>query len=870
MPLSKDLEELTREQAAQSLRESRGSPGLSRAWCSAVLSSFATDVAAAVRLSSMWPEIVRYGDEPSVGFRIKAISLLLAGDWAASAAAFQRAGTAAVDPVERLSFQVGAIEALARAGQGMRAVRLGRRLASGLEELGESVLAARARLNLGNALQSQDRLEAARSSYLAAYETLASAGLWAEAGSALMGLSTTHLYGGSLAQAERFAREAIALAETHGLEHLGRLCMLNLANAQLLRGRPDASLQTLAEVESEFRQSPPELARVREFVGDCYYRLNLWEDATASYASAMRSDDGLIALHLAHLHAGLGEAQLSNGLPREAENAFRAARRRYLRVGNRSWAARAAVGIARSLRHGEAVGPGRKWAAVALRESRENLKGYLRAEALSRLAELLSDPQLANEALKLLRGGAHPHLEWVAWAVLAKFGERRQRLRAYRRMFASMMAGRVRISSLLGRAGYLNDKADPIREYLGELFEDGRPQALAEAERVIQEIRAVALLDEMLAATSSSEQVRDVLDRLRANVQEFDHGLDGGGARRATLSASRNSESSRQAWSDLLRFVRVEVLRCLPEMRRDSCVYAISRHGVYTLHNRLARRLEVGSAELDGLLRWVGYYLLEPMIDRGADAAPATAMLEQLASALGADWEDGFGISPEGLLWQVPWAACAGIQAPGQEIELRLHPAMGGHGDRPLSGSRALLLWSGADDLPFARRERSAFLRSFPDAAIAETAEQARRLLDRNWDLVHVSAHARHRAQNPMFSSILFPDGALTALEIARSGLSSPLVTLGACDSGTMSVHNHYEPDGLARAFLARGALNVLASTWPLDDQAAELFFGVLFERLREGDLVRDGVRRARAALRTAMPHPYFWGSLVLYGGYAK
>jgi CHAT domain-containing protein len=119
-----------------------------------------------------------------------------------------------------------------------------------------------------------------------------------------------------------------------------------------------------------------------------------------------------------------------------------------------------------------------------------------------------------------------------------------------------------------------------------------------------------------------------------------------------------------------------------------------------------------------------------------------------------------------------------------------------------------------------------------------------------------------------MFSFVELSDGRLYATEIARSSASIGMATLSACDSGSLSVVTKDEPDGLARALLARGARFVVGTSWKLDDEAASVMMPAYYKALIEGGEVTDGLRTARGETRARWPHPYFWGPLVAFGGY--
>jgi CHAT domain-containing protein len=223
-------------------------------------------------------------------------------------------------------------------------------------------------------------------------------------------------------------------------------------------------------------------------------------------------------------------------------------------------------------------------------------------------------------------------------------------------------------------------------------------------------------------------------------------------------------------------------------------------------------------------------------------------------------------ISPDGILWRVPWDAVIGE---GPATPVLLHPSLGG--GHSIGSLERVALWIDTpSDLPNTLAEEKTILERFPRANVFRSREEVLASLGQEWDLVHVAGHARHREGNPMFSALEFPDGPIYASEIARSGLRTRLACLSACETGTLSLSTRQEPDGLARAFLARGAEAVLASLWPLDDVAASIFFDALYNDLRPISNLPKAVSEARSAVRAWRDHPYFWAPLSLFGGYCS
>jgi CHAT domain-containing protein len=119
-----------------------------------------------------------------------------------------------------------------------------------------------------------------------------------------------------------------------------------------------------------------------------------------------------------------------------------------------------------------------------------------------------------------------------------------------------------------------------------------------------------------------------------------------------------------------------------------------------------------------------------------------------------------------------------------------------------------------------------------------------------------------------MFSHFEFADGPVFAIDIARSRLNAQVAVLAGCETGRIQLAFPDEPDGLVRAFLARGASSVVAGLWPLDDEAACVTTVAAAEALAVGRSVRESLSVGRAACRSKFDHPYFWGALSLFGGY--
>lgn len=138
-----------------------------------------------------------------------------------------------------------------------------------------------------------------------------------------------------------------------------------------------------------------------------------------------------------------------------------------------------------------------------------------------------------------------------------------------------------------------------------------------------------------------------------------------------------------------------------------------------------------------------------------------------------------------------------------------------------------------------------------------ERADKASFLsLATKYGTLHFSGHAVLNDRFPLLSFlVLAPSprggdvGALHAWEIYGLKLDSVrLVVLSACNTGASPKHSEGSTN-LARAFLAAGAPNVVASLWPVKDHITSKLFHVFHQRLRSGDSPARALREAQLSL---------------------
>jgi tetratricopeptide (TPR) repeat protein len=857
------------------LHEHRGLPGLSAAYFSRVLELFAADHNALSRLASSAPLVLRYGDDRALGYRTLGVTERVAGRWSQSARAFIRAGDCADDPKDRLAYKTGAVDSLAKAGRVDDAVQLGAELTRGLEALGERALAARVRMNLSHALLARGRYEEARDSLEGLPEVLEEAGFVVEAASARMARSTSHLYGGDPTVAESEAQATIEQATELEMPFLADLARINLAHVALLRGRGDESLETLLALRDRMVDAPVDLARVLELLGETHAALNLWPEALDAFREAL-SVGAFAALHVGHLHLGIGQVLLAMGRYDDAKREFSEARRRYRRIGNSGWEAAAATGQAEAWLELGNLRRAAMSAEQAVQLARLSGSPYHTVRALIARVATGYDERLLREAERTVERFGYAGVTWRIHALRAARKAGASRLAHYRKMFEAILQERSNTSSLTSRTTYLRDKSSALRDYLEVLLAKPSAARVAEALSVVERSRSVALLDEVLAAQAAAldPQVLASLEGLRRELNETRPPDASGTGSRLLAGSTGDMAKFQRRWLEATHRLVHDSQQLSGTTREDTAVFISAGRTLHAVVGGRSYALPIDSRDLERRLKWLQFELLAPMTDRSADADDALCAIEDVAKALIGPWADRLpdvrGVCPDSKLWRVPWTACCDLMGAADTFEVRLHPGLQGGGHLPLATDAPPALWIATHrDLPYAELEAEAFCARYPQARVFRTAAEVRRCLpNARFGILHVVSHAKHRWSNPMFSSLEFSDGPVFAAEVARSGLRADLVTLSACDTASMSVTSQEEPEGLARAFLARGARCVVGSAWPLDDEAAGKLYGAFYRHIREGHSVGRSLQSSRNEVREWRAHPYFWASPVLYAGY--
>ena len=861
------------------LRNNQPLDGFSEQFFLRVAQLLGQNPVAAQNLAEGWSVVSKFGDDPAFAWRSKGALERIKGNWASSAKAFIRSGNLARGETEQISFQTGAIDSLARAGKTTAAVKLGKSIARKLESIGQRALAGRAWLNTGNAYLWADKHNEARRCFLIAYELLRDTPFRLEASSARLGASTSALYidlpSRSLALAEEARDEMMSIGATF----YGHHAQVNVGQCHVMMGRADEAVRIFAELRSTTDPKSLEYTRLGQFLGDAWLALQVFDAAGDAFQSALDSPGiGQSPLNHGYILVGLGEVRLQQGRPEEARGLFRKASQIHRRIGNFAANNLGRIGFAQAeiaLNHKKSAAKILNDTVVDLRSRR--MWRYL-AGALLDLASIQKDNKdLLIEANRIVRKYGFISEIWRIHSIQAESAKNlNDAIKEFRKMVNAILNHRVRLSSVTARTSLIEPSLASIRDYLGILIDKNTKKSTDEAIQVISNLRSVTLLDEFLLATgeSLSSTAKDVLSRIRKEVStEGENQLPGGPLRLLSKGVWSKPSLVRQYLEHIgMNRLGEKVLPGSHESETRVNTFVFLRKGSAWLSPNHTLSIDLSREELIKRLRWIHFELMAPLSGFACDDKRLNREIERLKMDLKVDLLDMVGdlchLSVEDVAYQIPWALLY-----QNETVLHLRPAAGVSASKCFLGPRSKVgIWYfSREELPHIDSEVARIRNMFPQAQIYSTVEEILRSADQeSFDLIHVAAHGRYDHENPMFSSIQLADGHLLACDIARSNFRTRIAVLASCDSATMGQPTGWEPQGLARAFLARRSEVVIGSLWPLNDQVAEFGFGSFYRKLLAGYSVSSALSESRSELKEKFEHPAFWGSLVMFGGYSS
>jgi CHAT domain-containing protein len=180
---------------------------------------------------------------------------------------------------------------------------------------------------------------------------------------------------------------------------------------------------------------------------------------------------------------------------------------------------------------------------------------------------------------------------------------------------------------------------------------------------------------------------------------------------------------------------------------------------------------------------------------------------------------------------------------------------------------------SEAMELPYSEIEIDNAATFFPDSlklSHSEASETNLKNKASSYDILHFATHATFDNDDPFNSSLLLAsdgsnDGKLTVEEIYQLQLKPSLVVLSACETGLGKYSAGDEIIGFYRAFMYAGAKSIIATLWPISDEATSFLINEFYQALKKNSL-GESLRMAQLKTKEKYPNPVNWGGFVLVG----
>ena len=141
----------------------------------------------------------------------------------------------------------------------------------------------------------------------------------------------------------------------------------------------------------------------------------------------------------------------------------------------------------------------------------------------------------------------------------------------------------------------------------------------------------------------------------------------------------------------------------------------------------------------------------------------------------------------------------------------------------------------------------------------------------------HLAMHSITDSVNSKYSFLLFDtkndaseDGRLYNYEISLTRITSPMVVLSACNSGTGTLYHGEGLMSLARSFMLAGASSVVKTSWEVNDEVSAAIISRFYYYLSRGNAKDKALNLAKIEYIRKNPpvcsNPYYWAAYEVVG----
>jgi tetratricopeptide (TPR) repeat protein len=643
----------------------------------------------------------------------------------------------------------------------------------------------------------------------------------------------------------------------------------NLGYALMLDGDLIGALQTMSRAAPFFFAEGPVMAATSDQdMAEALFAAGLEDEGRAAVARASK------AYGVRRLYARRGEAELSlartslRSDPRAARIAARRAGRLFERTDSPTWRLRAeSVEVTAELELGR-VAPALVARADALVEALAT-RGIAHEATALRLRTALAlveaqDPSgLVRVAAIRVPAGAPLDVRLIAREAQAAAATRSQRalahvraglddLHAWQSSFGSLdlqtnVVGHGVRLAVRGLALAVQSRSDVV---LLEWSERARMLASRiQPVRAPQDPQAAADLAELRAGPAPEREVE-----LRRRIREHAWQTQGSGAvsEPVTLPALQAGLGEGTALvAYVVTAARVVALVVTSSgTRRHDLGERSQLDGVL---GGLLADLDMAASELPAALAGSVRGTLARRLD-----AVAALLVEPLLEGPSGLGDQRLVLTPSGVLAGVPWTLLPGLVG------------------RPVTVAQSATSWLARSATPLrtatagfvagprvvrAEAEVRAAAAAWPSAPVLagpDATASAVSALAGRVDVLHVAAHGRHSAENPLFSGLELVDGTWFGYDIDQLPGVPDVVLLSACEVGRSSVRWGEELIGMTAAWLHAGARCVVASPAAVNDKAAHDVLVRVHESLAAGADPATALAGTVSAVGTdAAPAPF-------------
>ncbi|MEL7340398.1 MAG: CHAT domain-containing protein, partial [Bacteroidota bacterium] len=162
----------------------------------------------------------------------------------------------------------------------------------------------------------------------------------------------------------------------------------------------------------------------------------------------------------------------------------------------------------------------------------------------------------------------------------------------------------------------------------------------------------------------------------------------------------------------------------------------------------------------------------------------------------------------------------------------------------------------------------------------SEATELAFRQLAGQYQIIHLSSHARVNDTDPLYSQIAFShtekaeqDGLITVAELFEMHLPVEMIVLSACETGVGKLYRGEGISSQAKGFAYAGAKSIITTLWSINDAASSILMPDLYEGLQAGMSKDEALREAKLRYIQQSDqlgaHPFYWAAFVPIGDMA-